>query len=252
MLGEVRSDHRFVGTDAQRQGTAEWCFGHDRDLGPRLQGNLGEIAQQLRVLVAHLHHAGALTNRQLGERAMRTFIDGAIYGGNRRAVWILRRIPERARHSLNEFVRRRVLQTLRFVMHAVPCVAEHAREVALQNAMPTNRAQRRASTRVGQLHPAIGYVIQIALLCQPAHHAGHRGRRHRQRNCHVGRGGHAMPRFQFVNRFEVVLDGRGEQRTRDSGATGHHRRSYGADARGDRTSSTGTMQLCRTVLAVDP
>src|SRR6478672_10777754 len=109
-----------------------------------------------------------------------------------------------------------MLQPLRFVMHAVPRIAERSREIRLDDAMSAYRAQCGASTLIGETHAAIAFVRDQPLLGEATHHPAHRCRRDtedlrdliRARTC-AGPTGLAR-RLDLVDDLEVVLDWRSE------------------------------------------
>jgi hypothetical protein len=130
--------------------------------------------------------------------------------GDRRAVRVERRIAQRSGHAVDQLVRRGVLQPLGLGVHAVPRIAEHRREVALDDAVAAQRAQRGAAPRVGEPHAAVALVLEQPLLGEPPHHAAHARRRdaealgERVRRCDA-----AAP-LQVVDRLQVVLDRLGQ------------------------------------------
>ena len=83
------------------------------------------------------------------------------------------RIPECGGHPFNHRVRHGVLQPLGLFVDRIPGVAEELDEVGLDQPVPPDHSQRRASTLVGQLDTTIRDVLQEAVLGQPLDHARH-------------------------------------------------------------------------------
>ena len=72
---------------------------------------------------------------------------------------IVHRVAERRGHPLHQLLRRRMLEPLRLVVHPVPRIAEHLGEIALEDAMTTERAQRSPTAVAVRRTPRYGSCV---------------------------------------------------------------------------------------------
>src|SRR4029077_13624373 len=78
-------------------------------------------------------------------------IHRAIFRGNRSAVWIDFRFPDRRGHAVYELVRRGVLESFRLLVHAIPLIPERLGEIGFDDAMTPKRTECREATAFGEL-----------------------------------------------------------------------------------------------------
>src|SRR5665647_793503 len=116
----------------------------------------------------------------LRERAKRRLFHAAIARGDRRAVRVLCRIAECRCHALDQLFRCGVLELFRFFVYPIPRVAEHFGEIALENAVATQGAQRGSASVAREAHAAIRLVRDQTLVGEATHHPAHRCRRDAQ------------------------------------------------------------------------
>src|SRR5436190_1298220 len=117
----------------------------------------------------------------------------------------MRWIAERRRHALDQLLRRGMLQVLRLVMDAIPRIAEHLGEIALEDAMAAQGAQRGAAPFFRESHAAIRLVRDQTLIGEATHHPADRrgGDVEAQRDLIRRRGLRAA--LEVVDRLEVIL-----------------------------------------------
>ena len=109
--------------------------------------------------------------RDVGERGAGELLNGAVGGGNRVAMGIDVGMAQCGGHPLDHSVGDRVLQPLGLVVHRIPGVAQKFDQIGLDEAVPANHPQGRPPALLGQLDPAIGDMLQEAVLRQPFDHA---------------------------------------------------------------------------------
>src|SRR4029078_12396074 len=131
----------------------------------------GEITKLLAITITNPLNANALADGHRGELDHRLFDQRTLSGGNRRAVRIGQRIPDRRGHSVDELIRRRMLQSLGLAAHAIPPIAERARQIGFEDAVTSNRAERRTSSRAREPNAAISLVCNPSLLGESSNHA---------------------------------------------------------------------------------
>src|SRR5262249_10836777 len=146
------------------------------------------------------------------------------------------------------------LETFRFVVHAVPRVAERAREIRFDDAMTPNGAQRCASSGLREPNAAIPLMRDQPLLGEAADHAAHGRGREAQLRGDLVRAGDARRALQLEDALEVILDRRRDRRCRaDGGQMGVPAGGVREPSRrSPRTSSTGTRDMWRTSFATLP
>src|SRR5687767_7110569 len=76
--------------------------------------------------------------------------------------------------------------------------------------MSSQRAQRRASTFVCQLHATVPLIREKTLLGEPAHHSANGRRSHHQTLRDVIRRNGVGAAAESVDRLEIILDGTGK------------------------------------------
>ena len=126
--------------------------------------------------------------------------------GDRVAVRIVLRLPQRGRHALDELVRHGVLEPLGLGVHAAPVVSQMLRQVHLQDAVAADHLQRGAPPLRGELHAAIWHVLDQPGLGEPLHHPAHRRRGDVEQRGDVARGREATLTREVVDGLQVVLD----------------------------------------------
>ena len=94
-----------------------------------------EIPEKGGIFITHPHHPRLRTNREIGNRLQPPLIHPPLRRRDRRAMRILRRIPHRLRHPLDQLGTRGMLQTLGLLMHIVPSITEPLREIAFDDPM---------------------------------------------------------------------------------------------------------------------
>jgi hypothetical protein len=99
------------------------------------------------------------------------------------------RLADGCRHSIDQLLRRRVLETLGLVVHSIPGVSKGAREIGFDDAMAAEHAQRNPTAFVGEADAAIALVREQPLLGEATHHPAHRRGRDREPVRDVGRRG---------------------------------------------------------------
>jgi hypothetical protein len=91
-------------------------------------------------------------------------------------VWIYHRVAQGSSHPLDQRIRHGMLQPLGLLVHSVPGVSQEFDQVSLDEPMAANHSERRSPAFVGELHAAIGHVLQQTMLRQALDHAGNRRR----------------------------------------------------------------------------
>src|SRR5262245_36298254 len=80
-----------------------------------------------------------------------------------------------------------MLEPLRFVVHAIPRIAERLGGIRFDDAVPTYRTQCGAATRLGEANATVSLVTDEPLIGEPPQHSGDRRRSDAQRLCDLVR-----------------------------------------------------------------
>ena len=181
----------------------------DHDAGH--EAELAEIAEALGLALVDAPDLDRLADGDVGERRAHELMDEAVGVGNRVAMWIDGRMPQRDRHPLDQRVRHGMLQPLGLRVDGIPAVAEELDQVRLDEPVAADHPERGAAAGIGELDALVGSVLEQAELGQSLDHAAHGGRAQLEQVRDIaGRGGAAF-RAKPVDRLEVVLDGAGKR-----------------------------------------
>ena len=118
-----------------RHGAAERLPVPDRDHDAGHKAELAEIPEALGLALVDAPDLDRLTDGDVRERRAHELMDGAVGIGDRVAVWIDGRMPQRNRHTLDQRVRHGMLQPLGLRVDGVPAVAEEPDQVRLDEAV---------------------------------------------------------------------------------------------------------------------
>src|SRR2546425_4549389 len=169
----LADDARRAVAQSHDRGAVERLSVDHREAYARRQPLLGEIMQARGMLVADFlqHHAAA--DFALGERDKLRFFDLPCRRRNRRAMRVVAGLAERIRQPRDQLLAHRSLQPLGFDVHVTPVVTEFAREIRFEDAVPADHLECGAAALRGELHAAIGHVLDESRFGQPFHHATH-------------------------------------------------------------------------------
>src|SRR3954470_294168 len=89
---------------------------------------------------------------------------------NRVSVGVYLRMAEGGCHPFDHGIGHGMLQPLRLLMDQIPGGTQKLDQVGFDQTMPANHAEGSAATLSRELNPAIGHVLQEAVLRKPLHH----------------------------------------------------------------------------------
>ena len=183
----------------------------ERDHHARHQAERSQVAQPLGLALVHPPDLDRLADVHVGERRTGELVNGSVGIGNRIAVRVDRGVSQGRGHALDQGVRHRVLQPLGLHVHRVPTVAEKLDQVGLDEPVAPHHAQRRDASRLGELHPLVGDVLEQTQFREALDHAAHgRGGKVEQPGDIAGRGRAAFW-AKPVNGLEIVFDRPGQR-----------------------------------------
>src|SRR4051812_24743258 len=99
-----------------------------------------------------------------------------------------------------------MLQTLGFIVDAVPRIIKCVRQVRLDDPMTANSSQCRATAGFRESYPTITLVSEQSLICETPHHSTHRGGRNVELLSDVIRCNRDSPAADLVDGLEIILD----------------------------------------------
>ncbi len=232
-------------THDQCERPIEWLARRHANRGPRYDPQFREIAQELRVAIAHADHAGARANRQVGDARETPLVHAAGRRGNRCAVRIGRWIPQCIGHSIDQLRARRMLQPLGFLVNIGPAVAEFRDEKALDDPVAPQQLQCHHAAGRGETRATVPFHFHEAKARETHEHAAHARRGDIELSGDLGRRRGRPSLLYLIDDFEVVLGLPGE---RFFVTRAHQLPPPGRS----RTSSTGTSDWWRTSFATLP
>jgi hypothetical protein len=178
------------------------------DFGTRYEAELCEIAERIRVRIAHAPQDGGAAFVEIGEFGELGFEEFAVCSGNRIAVRILGGFTEQAGHAIDELIGGGMLESFGLIVYAVPGVPEDTHEKQLDYAVPANELHGMLDAFVGEARTMVADVFNEPLIGKTFEHAGDGTGGHTQafRNC--GSADWLARAGKLVERLQVIFDSR--------------------------------------------
>src|SRR5689334_16494715 len=171
MRGQRRPDHALELPDPQRDRPLERLAPDDLDDCPWRHSELGEVPQTIAIAVADALHAHARAWAHLGQLPQMLFGKRQVTRRDGVTVRIRRRLADRLRHAVDQFVRANVLQTLGFIMNPVPGIPKRFCEIRFDDAMSPDRAKGGTTTLIREPDTSIWLVRDESLLGETTDHS---------------------------------------------------------------------------------